>query len=181
MAIAVREEEKFNERYKAAPPGGSDIKIPILIGSVIALLGANIYLFTQLNGLRSDFGDFRKSTQTEISSLKESSTVSTQTARRSLTTLKDELEAARRQASMAAGQARVEAQKACRRTRETLATRAGAPGKSRRSDEDGTNRSGHQCREDRDNENRRSQRGSRQRKDGSADAPNRNSTKRSRI
>jgi hypothetical protein len=93
------------------PPNGSDIKIPILIGSVVALLGANIYLFTQLNGLRSDFGDFRKSTQTEFSELKESSTVSTQTARRSMTTLKDELEAARRQASMAAGQARVEAQK----------------------------------------------------------------------
>jgi hypothetical protein len=93
------------------PPNGSDIKIPILIGSVVALLGANIYLFTQLNGLRTDFGDFRKSTQTEFTELKESSTVSTQTARRSLTTLKDELEAARRQASMAAGQARVEAQK----------------------------------------------------------------------
>jgi hypothetical protein len=93
------------------PPNGSDIKIPILIGSVVALLGANIYLFTQLNGLRSDFGDFRKSTQTEFTELKESSTVSTQTARRSITTLKDELEAARRQASMAAGQARVEAQK----------------------------------------------------------------------
>lgn len=94
-----------------APPAGSDIKIPILIGSVVALLGANIYLFTQLNGLRSDFGDLQKSTANEISSLKESSTVSSQTARRSLTSLKDELEAARRQASMAAGQVRVEAQK----------------------------------------------------------------------
>jgi hypothetical protein len=49
--------------------------------------------------------------QNEVSSLKESSTVSTQTARRSLTSLKDELEAARRQASMAAGQAKIEAQK----------------------------------------------------------------------
>lgn len=95
----------------AAPSGGSDIKIPILIGSVVALLGANIYLFTQLNGLRSEFGDLQKSTQNEIASLKESSTVSTQTARRSLTSLKDELETARRQAAMAAGQARVEAQK----------------------------------------------------------------------
>ena len=36
------------------PSGGSDIKVPILIGSVVALLGANIYLFTQLNGLRAD-------------------------------------------------------------------------------------------------------------------------------
>jgi chromosome segregation ATPase len=94
-----------------APPSGSDVKVPILIGSVVALLGANIYLFTQLNGLRSDFTELQKSTQNEISSLKESSTVSTQTARRSLTSLKDELETARRQAAMAAGQARVEAQK----------------------------------------------------------------------
>jgi hypothetical protein len=93
------------------PSGGSDVKVPILIGSVVALLGANIYLFTQLNDLRADLGDFRKSTANEISSIKESSTVSTQTARRSLTSLKDELETARRQASMAAGQARVEAQK----------------------------------------------------------------------
>jgi len=93
------------------PDGSSDVKVPILIGSVVALLGANIYLFSQLNGLRAEIGEFRKSTQNEISSLKESSTVSTQTARRSLTSLKDELETARRQASMAAGQARVEAQK----------------------------------------------------------------------
>src|SRR5215203_1502431 len=91
--------------------GGSDIKVPILIGSVVALLGANIYLFTQLNAVRSDLVDFQKTTQTEISSLKESSTVSTQTARRSLTSLKDELETARRQAQMAMGQARVEQQK----------------------------------------------------------------------
>ena len=95
----------------AAPSGGSDIKVPILIGSVVALLGANIYLFTQLNAVKSDFLDFQKTTQTEISSLKESSTVSTQTARRSVTSLKDELEAARRQAQMAAGQAKVDAQK----------------------------------------------------------------------
>jgi hypothetical protein len=94
-----------------APPSGSDVKVPILIGSVVALLGANIYLFTQLNGVRSDLVDLRKTTLNEISSLKESSTVSTQTARRSLTTLKDELETARRQAQMAAGNARVEAQK----------------------------------------------------------------------
>jgi hypothetical protein len=89
----------------------TDLKVPILIGAVVALLGANIYLYMQLDRLRTDFADFRKNMQTEVSSLKESSTVSTQTARRSLTSLKDELEAARRQASMAAGQARVEAQK----------------------------------------------------------------------
>lgn len=94
-----------------APSGNSDLKIPILIGSVVALLGANIWLYTQLDKVKADFADFRGTVQNEISSLKESSTVSTQTARRSLTSLKDELETARRQAAMAAGQARVEAQK----------------------------------------------------------------------
>lgn len=97
--------------FNAAPGGGSGLKIPILFGSVVALLGANIYLYTQLDSVKSEFGEFRKNTQAELTSLKESSSVSTQTARRSLTTLKDELEAARRQAAMAAGQARAEAQK----------------------------------------------------------------------
>lgn len=90
---------------------GPNWKIPVLFGGVIALLGANIYLFTQLDAVRTDAGEFRKSTNSEIASLKESSTVSTQTARRSLSSLKDELEVARRQASMAAGQAKAEATK----------------------------------------------------------------------
>jgi chromosome segregation ATPase len=91
--------------------GGPNWKIPVLFGSVIALLGANIYLFTQVDGVRNDVGEFRKTMQTEIAGLKESSSVSTQTARRSLSSLKDELEGARRQASMAAGQAKAEATK----------------------------------------------------------------------
>jgi chromosome segregation ATPase len=90
---------------------GPNWKIPVLFGSVIALLGANIYLFTQVDGVRNDIGEFRKTMQTEIAGLKESSSVSTQTARRSLSSLKDELEGARRQASMAAGQAKAEATK----------------------------------------------------------------------
>ena len=90
---------------------GSDIKVPILIGAVVALLGANVYLYMQLDKLKGEFGTFTKSMQNEVAGLKESSSVSTQTARRSLNSLKDELETARRQAAMAAGQARVEAQK----------------------------------------------------------------------
>jgi hypothetical protein len=98
--------------FNSAPAGrGSDVKVPILIGAVVALLCANVYLYTQLDKVRTDFSQFRTSVQNDLASLKESSTVSTQTARRSLTSLKDELETARRQASMAAGQARIEAQK----------------------------------------------------------------------
>jgi hypothetical protein len=96
---------------EAPHSSGSDVKVPILIGAVVALLAANVYLYTQLDRLRNDFGDFSKSMLNEVNSLKESSSVSTQTARRSLTSLKDELEAARRQAAMAVGQAKTEAQK----------------------------------------------------------------------
>lgn len=97
--------------YTPAPASGSDVKVPILIGAVVALLGANIYLYTQIDQLKGDLSDFRKNMVTEVAGLKESSAVSTQTARRSLTSLKDELEAARRQQYVAVGQARVEAQK----------------------------------------------------------------------
>jgi len=121
--------------YTPAPTGGggSDIKVPILIGAVVALLGANIYLYTQIDHLKGDLADFRKNVATEVSSLRENSAVSTQTARRSLTSLKDELEAARRQASMAVGQAKVEALKhadevtkrlAAEQTRQTQAVKS---------------------------------------------------------
>jgi len=93
-----------------APSGGSN-KIPILFGCIVALLGANIYLYTQLNGVKNDFSEFRKNVQNEFASVKESSSVSIQTARRNLSALRDELETARRQASMAAGQAKAEAQR----------------------------------------------------------------------
>jgi hypothetical protein len=105
-----------------APHTNSDVKVPILIGAVIALLAANVYLYTQLDRLRNDFGEFSKNMQNEVVSLKESSSLSTQTARRSLTSLKDELETARRQAAMAVGQAKTEAQ----RHAEELAQRVAA-------------------------------------------------------
>jgi len=96
---------------KLAPSTGSDVKVPILIGAVVALLGANIYLYTQIDHMKGDLSAFRQNMQSEVASLKESSAVSTQTARRNLTNLKDELESARRQAAMAVGQAKIDAQK----------------------------------------------------------------------
>jgi len=91
-----------------AGSSGPNWKVPVLFGSVIALLGANVYLFTQLDAVKNDNAEFRKKTDSEIASLKESSTVTSQTQKRSLNSLKDELETARRQASMATGQAKSE-------------------------------------------------------------------------
>jgi len=92
-------------------PGGSGLKIPILFGVVIALVAANVYLFLQVDRLHADIAKMRESILTEITNLRESSTVTTQANRRNVETLRDELEAARRQASMAAGQAKTEATK----------------------------------------------------------------------
>ena len=94
-----------------APSGGSGLKIPILFGAILALLAANVYLFLQLDKVRTDVSKTREALATEIANLRETSSVTTQTSRRNLDTLRDELETARRQASMAAGQAKVEAQK----------------------------------------------------------------------
>jgi chromosome segregation ATPase len=94
-----------------APSGGSGVKVWILFGAVIALLIANGYLFYQLDRVRMDLSKTREALATEIANLRETSSVTTQTSRRNLDTLRDELEAARRQASMAAGQAKVEALK----------------------------------------------------------------------
>ena len=97
--------------YVPPSSGGSRIKIPILFGAVIALVAANVYLFLQLDNVRTEISKTREALLTEISNLRETSTVTTQTSRRHLETLRDELETARRQAAMAAGQAKVEAQK----------------------------------------------------------------------
>jgi chromosome segregation ATPase len=85
------------------------LKVAILFGAVIALLAANIYLFVEVDRVRSDMAKLRESTLGEIANLRESSSVTTATNRRNLETMREELEASRRQATMAVGQAKVEA------------------------------------------------------------------------
>ena len=100
--------------YSTQPPPGpgkfGGVAIPVLFGAVMALLIANVYLFLQLDRLQKDLGKFRQTALSEIATLKETSSVSTATSRRSMDTLREELEAARRQAAMAVGQAKTEAQ-----------------------------------------------------------------------
>jgi len=95
--------------YPPAPSGGSGLKIPILFGAVIALIAANIYLFVQLDHARTDMSKMRDSLLSEIAGMKETSHVSSQTARRNLESLQEALVEARRQAASAAGQAKVDA------------------------------------------------------------------------
>jgi hypothetical protein len=102
-----------NPTFQAPPPpsSGSGPMIPILLGVVIALAIATIYMFLQLNKVQANLAALRESMATEVTGLKQASTVTSAANRRHLETLRDELETARRQAAMAAGSARGEAQK----------------------------------------------------------------------
>jgi hypothetical protein len=96
--------------YYPPPSGGSKL-VPILLGAVIALIAANVYLFFQIDGLKTDLSKAKDAISTEISQVKETSNVSQAAAKRNLENLQEELEAARRQQAMAVGQAKADADK----------------------------------------------------------------------
>jgi len=95
----------------APQPEGSGMKTAILTGAIVALLAANVYLYLQLDRVRTDMAKLRESVLTEITNLKETSSVTNQTARRHIDSLKQELETTRRQANSMATQAKSEALK----------------------------------------------------------------------
>jgi hypothetical protein len=96
----------------AAPePQGSGVKIPILFGAVLALVGASVYLFYEVKQVREELATTRQSMLDEIAKVHETSNVSTQTSKRSVDNLKTQVDEARRMASQLAGQAKIDASK----------------------------------------------------------------------
>jgi chromosome segregation ATPase len=87
------------------------MKTAILAGAVIAMLAANVYLYMQVDMLKTNMAKLRESIATEVTNLRENSSATTATHRKSLDTLKSELSDARRAASMAVSSSRAEAQK----------------------------------------------------------------------
>jgi chromosome segregation ATPase len=98
------------QNYTPAP-GGGGVKIPILFGLVIALVVANIILFSWISGLKTEVAGMRASILNEISRVRDASTQTSATNQQHLDTLRAELEAARRQATLVAGQAKSQALK----------------------------------------------------------------------
>jgi len=86
------------------------VKTALVAGGLIALLVSNIALWYRLETTRSEDRDASRAMLTEIAALKEAASVTTASHRRSVETLKEELEAARQQANQAAGHAKQEAQ-----------------------------------------------------------------------
>jgi chromosome segregation ATPase len=90
---------------------GSGPKIPILFGAVVALVGASLYQFYEVRQVRGELATTREELMDQISKVHETSTVSSKTNRQSVDSLKTEMDEARRQASILAGQAKIDASK----------------------------------------------------------------------
>ena len=91
--------------------GSSGPKIPILFGAVVALVGASLYQFYEVRQVRAELETTREALLDQISKIHETTTVSTKTNRQSVDSLKTEVDEARRQAGILAGQAKLDATK----------------------------------------------------------------------
>lgn len=102
------------------PPAGSGMKIPILFGLVALLIGVNAYLLVRMSQVQQDLGKTRDSLIEEIAKVREASSVTYQTNRRTVEALQRRLDQQKVMASQAAGQARADALKSIDATRQKL-------------------------------------------------------------
>jgi chromosome segregation ATPase len=81
--------------YQEPQPRSSGLLVALVAGALIALIAANIYLYVQIDRLRTDVSKVRESLSTELSNVRDASSVTTASQTRHLETLKADLEAAR--------------------------------------------------------------------------------------
>jgi hypothetical protein len=95
--------------YPAPPPAGSGVKTALVAGALVALLASNVYLYVQVDRARTDIGKVRETMNTELTNLRETSSVTSASNRRHIETLQEELAAARKQVVASSAQAKAEA------------------------------------------------------------------------
>ena len=100
--------------YQEPQPKSSGLLTALVAGALIALIAANIYLYVQIDHLRADVSKVRESLSTELSNLRDASSVTTASQLRHLENMKSDLEAsrvkARDEARSLSSQAKAEAQ-----------------------------------------------------------------------
>jgi len=105
----------FSAQASVPPPapssGGFGWQVIVLFVAVLALIGGGVFMYLQLGELRGELAQTRDELAQQITSLHETSAVSTQTNKRTVDSLKEEVQAARQAANAAAGQAKVDATK----------------------------------------------------------------------
>jgi phage shock protein A len=95
--------------YHEPQPDHSGLKTALVAGGLIALVAANIYLYVQLDHVRTDLASARQSFAAELANLRDASNVNTASQTKHIDTLKQELETAREQARNLSSQAKTEA------------------------------------------------------------------------
>jgi hypothetical protein len=80
-------------------PQRSGLLTALVAGAVIALVAANIYLYVQIDHVRTDVAKVREDLMNQISNLRDVSSVTASSQKAHLDTLKQELAAAREQAA----------------------------------------------------------------------------------
>jgi hypothetical protein len=93
----------------APQPSGPNIKTALVAGAIVALLAANVYLYLQLDHLRTDVAKMRDGLSSEIASLREASSVTVATSKKHIEDLKSELDSTRQESMQAASTAKKEA------------------------------------------------------------------------
>ena len=106
--------------YGPPPSTGGGWKVPVLFVAVIAALGANVYLYMELDHVKKDAVKSSDTMLSRLDKLEESSSVTTRSNKRTVEELREQLDRARRQASAAAGEAKQEALKKVEETRAQL-------------------------------------------------------------
>ena len=95
-------------------PGRSNVFTALVCGALIALVGANIYLFVQIDHVRTEMAQSNEKLANQLSNLTDASKVSSASQTRHIETLKQELEAAKQvansQAQKYSSQAKSDAQ-----------------------------------------------------------------------
>jgi hypothetical protein len=81
--------------YQEPQHKSSGLLTALVAGAIIALVAANIYLYVQIDKTRDEVAKVREALSTELSNLKDASSVTTASQARHLETMKADLEAAR--------------------------------------------------------------------------------------
>ncbi|MBV9038841.1 MAG: hypothetical protein JO182_30430 [Acidobacteriaceae bacterium] len=101
--------------YVIPSPAGPNWKTPLLIGSLLLLLGSNIYLFVQLDRMRTDnraqIAKLNNQFTSALEKMRVDSSEAVQQSARRVQSLQSELARSRRAAEQAVGQAKVDAQR----------------------------------------------------------------------
>lgn len=93
----------------AAESGGSAVKTALVAGAIAALIASNVYLYVQVDRTRTDLSRVRELVQTEITNIRETSSVTSASNRRHIQSLKEQLDAAQKEASVANSKTKTEA------------------------------------------------------------------------